>query len=36
MNQEKNEIFICGITTAGLIRKHGLIEATHKYQEEMN
>ena len=27
-------ISISGITTAGLIKKYGLIEATHKYAEQ--
>ena len=30
----KEAWFISGITKAGLVKKHGLVEATHKYAEE--
>jgi hypothetical protein len=32
MNEQKH-FFIGGRTTAGLIKRYGLIEATHKYAE---
>lgn len=33
MAYEQKGFFIGGITTAGLIKKYGLIEATHRYAE---